>query len=273
MGRPDSLFKLAVLYLVLTIPLSIAYPDLRKFIISIALILFIVDIKNWKAKDSIIFNALILGFVLTEIYKTVYPTYLENSLTWFLASAPLAAYIIWKFRAWDVKRFPNIFDEDVKILKEVFWKLVGILELSGGKIPHRKIAIGIIAGLAFAIANFFFTSLVLKNPLTQNPPLISYFTVYTITLAPFIEELIFRWYLINRFESVYGNGIHGKLGGILSSIIVFTWAHDPAPLNRLLPSIGYTLVYVWGWKKNLIGSMFAHSSYNGLINYVDDIFK
>lgn len=87
-------------------------------------------------------------------------------------------------------------------------------------------------------------------------------TTSAILGAPIVEEVLFRGYLINKLSRFKEKPLKTGALAVLSSIFLFAFIHLHAPTDKLISGAVFTLVYVWGWRKNLVAAIAAHSAAN-----------
>ena len=85
-----------------------------------------------------------------------------------------------------------------------------------------------------------------------------------LLIAPLFEETIFRGFLINQVLSI-GKTRKLKLLAIAASVLIFAWGHGLSPELKVIGGSLYTLLYVWGWNKNLTAAISAHFGGNAVI--------
>lgn len=89
--------------------------------------------------------------------------------------------------------------------------------------------------------------------------------ISTVIVAPLVEEILFRGYLINKLTDFKSGMTKVGVFAVFASIILFAFVHIHNPSHKLIGGTVFTLAYVWGWKNNLAPAIITHSTANSTI--------
>jgi membrane protease YdiL (CAAX protease family) len=102
-----------------------------------------------------------------------------------------------------------------------------------------------------------------------NVPMFALWLALIWTHGSFFEEMLFRAFLINRFQGFMGNSMASMLISVVLSALFFGYRHAyyQGPYGFVVTgAIGLMLggIYVWFGKKNLLPQILAHGAMNTL---------
>lgn len=93
----------------------------------------------------------------------------------------------------------------------------------------------------------------------------------SVIIAPIVEEIIFRHYMIGRLTDIYGDETKGVLISILISSLIFSLGHAYqglfGVLASLLKGVLFACLYLI-YKRNIIIPTFAHGLHNFIATIV-----
>lgn len=88
--------------------------------------------------------------------------------------------------------------------------------------------------------------------------------ISTTIAAPLLEELLFRGHLTNKILHFREKSDAVPLA-ILASILLFAFIHYSNPTHKIVGGTVFTLIYLWGWGKNIAPAIMAHSGLNSAV--------
>lgn len=89
-----------------------------------------------------------------------------------------------------------------------------------------------------------------------------YMLVQNLVIPPIFEELIFRGIYLSVFLKLFGKTYASAGFGLVLSSFTFGWIHPVQPLIKTIAGLLLGLVYMWGWKKNIVASSLTHFGAN-----------
>lgn len=104
-----------------------------------------------------------------------------------------------------------------------------------------------------------------KNTLTNSPGESLGFIIYTVLLAPLIEELIYRKFLIDHLSK------HGKHFAIMISAVLFALAHGNIPQFITAFPLGLILGYAYCLSKSVKLVIILHIINNIYVNIYNEL--
>lgn len=208
-----------------------------------------------RAKKS---QKLIILLVLVALF--LIPTYLipDNPLFYSTLSDMTSNY---GFFVILFVVLPLLVLNGLRLDKRIHEKNLGskLVRYLGFKRSKRQAVIGLVLG---SLAGLITWNII---PHGMGGHSITGVTVFSmLLLAPLAEEIIFRGFLINQLLSV-GRSKKLKALAIIASVFIFAWGHAKSPELKVIGGSLYTLLYLWGWGRNLTAAISAHFGGNAVV--------
>lgn len=146
-----------------------------------------------------------------------------------------------------------------------------LLSKLGFKQNLSKLGIGLMIGCGAGAIMWYSQEQAIGNLMaiiSSDSLLFIHMAISAIVAAPLLEEMLFRGYLINKVSRFKEKFLKIGILAIFSSIFLFAFIHFHAPLDKLIGGAVFTVVYVWGWKKNLSTAVVTHSAANSTIVFL-----
>jgi len=117
----------------------------------------------------------------------------------------------------------------------------------------------------------FLLLIVISTPIF--PQIITHTQMFfsSVIIAPIVEEIIFRHYMIGRLTDVYGNNTKGVFISILISSLIFSIGHAYQGLFGVLAALlkGFLFASLYLiYKRNILVPTFAHGLHNFIVSIV-----
>ena len=161
-------------------------------------------------------------------------------------------------------------------LRKVGWRGVG-LHRPGSWL--RVLGLGALIGLTYQLIEFWLIDPLVvwlsRQPMDLSqfdsvrgsmPNLVAYIILVWL-LGAFLEEMIYRGYVMNRFADLFGDKRAGWITAVLASSALFAIGHINMGLPSVLENFVFAVVFAGlylGARRNLWLPIIAHGFYNTL---------
>jgi uncharacterized protein len=150
-----------------------------------------------------------------------------------------------------------------------FWSTIGWRPLESGKLPRRLVYLGLIlGGFAFSLAVQLaagFAGTKSKLPIEvmfQDPRSVLLLGIMAITVAPLVEETIFRGYLYPVLARSFGVGAGVVITGVLFGLLHAEQLWGGWVQIGLLMLVGVFFTLARAVSRSVVASYLLHVSYN-----------
>ncbi|MEM2974834.1 MAG: CPBP family intramembrane glutamic endopeptidase [Candidatus Bathyarchaeia archaeon] len=186
------------------------------------------------------FAIAVINFLTGQMSFLFEQTEIGSSLFSLLTSTFIPIYFI----IWGALRIRKYYPKDslinrITLIKIMFSKSMRLVGLR--KPSSREVFYSLMIGIANLDASFVFQSL---------------------AVVPIFEELIYRGIYLGMFLQIFGKNKITAVSALIMSSFTFGWIPPTDPLIKTFGALILGIIYLYGYKKNLIPSMCAHLGLN-----------
>ena len=135
-----------------------------------------------------------------------------------------------------------------------------------------EIVVGVVIGISLATSTVISRAFFESSAISVTNPMVILYLFFTrfemwaiVLLISVLEEIIYRGLFTNRLVRVFSsNSPFAGAIAVISSSLVFGWTHLELPIYKTIAGLALGLVYLWGWRKNILATTVAHISANSL---------